>query len=65
MERYVFYECEALQNLYYFGTEAEWSKVFYFGDEYIDGAKLYFYSNEKPMEEGNFWHYVNGEVVEW
>ena len=24
-----------------------------------------FYSEEKPTEDGNFWHYVDGVITEW
>jgi hypothetical protein len=28
-------------------------------------ATRYYYSETEPTEEGNFWHWVDGEVVVW
>ena len=35
------------------------------GVKNIENAKKYFYSQTQPTEEGNYWHYVNGEIVLW
>ena len=55
-------------NVYYKGSSSELA-------EYISSEKLivrtnkattvYAYSETEPQEEGNFWHYVNGEIVVW
>ena len=29
------------------------------------GAAVYEYSSVEPTKSGNYWHYVNGEIVEW
>ena len=29
------------------------------------GAAVYEYSSAEPTKSGNYWHYVNGEIVEW
>ena len=60
--------CNNLERIYYDGTAEEWETVYAsralefseFPDEMI-----YFYSEAKPEEKGNFWHYVNGEIVDW
>ena len=35
------------------------------GFSYIGKGSAYYYSEEKPTEKGNYWHYVNGEMVIW
>lgn len=64
----------ALPNLerayiYYAATEWDW-----YSDErnltiedgnILVGSKIYFYSPIAPVSSGNYWHYVNGEIVVW
>jgi uncharacterized repeat protein (TIGR02543 family) len=55
--------CPLLNRLYYKSDSADWQGV-----EAEDGGylpKIYFYSQENPREEGNFWHYLYGEIEEW
>ena len=50
-------------SLYYKGTATQWQTV-----EYEESEKItvYFYSEDEPTEEGNFWHYDNdGNAVIW
>ena len=59
-----------LPNLYYKGTAEEWetvdSKFTYFDYYYEDNTvNIYFYSEEQPTAEGNYWHYVDGEPTAW
>lgn len=58
-----FSSCLALRKVYYAGTSDEWEKIK--GDRSICNATLYYYSEEKPQEECNYWHYVNGEPKDW
>ena len=60
--------------IYYTGTEAEWRKIQIHGCNYNEGwgdnevlkyAPRYYYSEEEPTEEGNFWHYVDGVPTPW
>ena len=51
------------------------TKVYYEGDLYscinlvsiiyYAPATIYYYSETQPTDTGNYWHYVNGIVVEW
>ncbi len=57
-----FYDCPNISNVFYKGTqtisiEAE--------NESIKEATKYYYSETEPIEEGNYWHYVDGVVTIW
>lgn len=44
--------------------------MYYFIDDLVekeknDSAKVYFYSEVKPLEEGNFWYFVEGMPTIW
>ena len=56
----------ALETIYYTGTESEWNAItIYDSSTYLANATRYYYSETEPTEDGNFWHYVNGEIVVW
>ena len=46
------------------GTENEWNDSIGYVNFGIDDATLY-YSETEPTTTGNYWHYVNGEIVVW
>ena len=56
---------KVLEEIFYRGTREELDaqfppNIYRFADEL-----WYFYSETRPEEEGNFWHYVDGEIVKW
>jgi hypothetical protein len=56
-----------LTSVYYKGTAEEWNETS-IGDSnyYLISATRYYYSETKPTEEGNYWHYdENGKVSVW
>jgi hypothetical protein len=58
--------CDNLEDVYYGGTSAEWQNISISSDNsYLTSATRYYYSEEEPMVDGNWWHYVDGEVVVW
>ncbi len=58
--------CTNLIAVYYYGTIEEWAKITIVGDDsLLDSVPLYFYSSSQPTENGNFWHYVNGNITLW
>lgn len=63
---YAFYRVGGIESVYYEGAAEEWKGISIGknGNELPDGA-IYYYSETKPTEEGNYWRYVDGEVVEW
>ena len=61
-----FYFCIRLHTVYYTGTESEWNAISIGSDNSsLTYATRYYYSETEPTEEGNFWHYVDGEIVVW
>jgi hypothetical protein len=64
-----FGNCSNLQKVYYRGTESEWNSIditdISNGNDYLKNATRYYYSETKPTTEGNYWHYVDGEIFEW
>lgn len=61
----VFYNV-SVPDIFYEGTEDEWNKVDVRISGGISSSKVYFYTDEEPVEDGNFWHYdIYGEVEIW
>lgn len=61
IEQNAFTDCIYL-NIYYYGTQDDWNAINI--ESYVPGL-IYYYSETKPMEEGNYWHYVDGRVTIW
>ncbi len=64
-----FYKCDLLTSVYYTGTSAEWNNLMLKNElkdsEVFPCATIYYYSDTKPSAEGDYWHYVDGEVTKW
>ena len=61
-----FSKCDNLATVYYSGDENEWSIIINaFGADSLKNAAVYFYSENTPTAEGNFWYYENGEIKIW
>lgn len=60
-----FYQCSSLANIYFRGTEAEWNAIGKGTESAFSKGTIYYCSETKPAEEGNYWHYVDGEIFEW
>lgn len=61
-----FNECESLTSVYYKGTASDWKNVTIgASNESLTNATVYYYSEEHPTENGNFWHYEDGFVTVW
>lgn len=52
-------------KFYYFGTNEDWGKIdIHPTNPYI--GELYYYSQETPIEKGNYWYYnENNNIVIW
>ena len=60
----------SLDKIYYQGTEEDWNKININVHNILDYQELKsvtrYYSETKPTESGNYWHYNdNGEIEEW
>jgi hypothetical protein len=61
-----FANCNNLSTVFYCGTQSDKEHIYIVQDyEPINLATWYYYSEEKPEEEGNYWHYVDGEPTVW
>ena len=61
-----FYGCNSLEKVFFKGTTSEWKNIVIdSGNSYLYYAKRYYYSESQPDESGNYWHYVDGEIVIW
>ena len=59
--------CSRLTSVYYKGTAEEWKSI-EIGDynTCLTNATRYYYSENQPTTEGNYWHYdENGEIAVW
>ena len=61
-----FYSCDSLNTVYYTSTKSEWNTISIgtYNSELTDATR-YYYSETAPTTEGNYWHYVDGEIVVW
>ncbi len=59
--------CTELASVYYKGTASQWQYVFILSNnESIKNATKYYYSETKPTESGNYWHFdADGKIVIW
>lgn len=68
---YLFKDCDALAYVYYEGTDSQWEKILEESEiespseDMFGGAEFYIYSKGAPTKQGNYWHYVNGEISHW
>ena len=68
-----FGECEKLAAVYYEGTESKWNELTAGKDIfYISGLTdsredpVYYYSEQNPTDDGNYWHYdEDKKIVIW
>ena len=61
-----FWGCYSLKTVYYTGTESEWENISIgSSNSYLINATRYYYSETAPTASGNYWHYVDGEIVVW
>lgn len=57
----VFVECSKLSSIYYFGNQEQYKSIQMPKFDF----DLYYYSEEEPTENGDYWHYDNNEIVIW
>jgi len=61
---YAFYNCNSLKTIYYGGTAEDWAEIS-IGDynSSLTSATRYYYSENKPTTDGNYWHYDTDGVT--
>jgi hypothetical protein len=55
-----------LEIVYYRGTEMEWRNIEIDStNKKFNSSQRYYFSEYQPLEEGNYWHYVDGVPTPW
>ncbi|MCR4897820.1 MAG: leucine-rich repeat domain-containing protein [Acholeplasmatales bacterium] len=56
---YAFYEDYGTINIFYYGTEAEYTNIVIEsdGNDTLASANIYYYSETEPTDSGNYWHF--------
>ena len=63
---YAFYYCRRIADVYYSGTAVEWESISVgASNSNLTDSTRYYYSENAPTIEGNFWHYVGDVVTAW
>lgn len=61
-----------MATVYYKGSASDWGNIYisdflgnYNANASLLNATVYYFSETAPTEEGDFWHYVDGEITVW
>ncbi len=65
IEWMAFGDCDSLTVVYYNGATEEWDEISSGYNYDLTNATRYYYSESQPTEDGNYWHYVDGEPQIW
>ena len=62
-----FIDCSQLSKIYYKGSYADWQQInIAESNEPLQNATMYYYSEEQPSGDGNYWFYdEDGNIVIW
>jgi hypothetical protein len=61
-----FCDCDSLESVFYSGAEDDFANVEIDEENgFFEETPKYFYSEEQPTEEGDYWHYVDGVPTVW
>jgi hypothetical protein len=59
-------QIDSLEKVYYTGSAKEWNRIsISISNNYLKSATRYYYSETEPVEAGNYWYWVDGEVKIW
>lgn len=61
IDSYAFNGCTSLNYVYYCGTERQWSDILIRSNNNL--TYCYYYSETKPSQEGDYWHYAEDGVT--
>jgi hypothetical protein len=53
-----------VERVYYGGTASDFNQITITGNA-LSSVTVYYYSEEEPLFDGLYWHYVNGAVEVW
>ena len=58
--------CSSLVAVYYKGSAEEWQSIsIASGNSCLLSATIYYYAESHPTEAGKYWHYNEGEIIEY
>ena len=58
--------CSNLNTVYYVGDSYGWNNIVIgLENKKLTTALRYYYSDTKPTDDGNYWHYVDGVPTPW
>ena len=63
ISNYAFNYCDNLSEIYYYGTEEDFTLTVGSNNANFTNATKYYYSEVEPTEEGNYWHYASDGVT--
>ena len=58
----------SFEKIYYGGTQEAWNNInlnIEDSNKALKEMTIYFYSENKPATDGNYWHYVDGVITIW
>ena len=63
---FAFSECRDLTRIYYMGSLEQWESIQIGNANHkLIPEAVYCYTETKPTEPGNYWHYVDGVATPW
>lgn len=66
IDAWAFNDCTSLEAVYYEGTSDDWGNVTIGkNNDSLTDATIYFYSEDPPQGDGNYWHYDGGVPTVW
>ncbi len=62
IDTYAFWDNAGTFNIFYYGTEAEYTNIVIEsdGNDALASANIYYYSETEPTDSGNYWHFNEG-----
>lgn len=66
IESYAFGNCTKLEKIYYNSSKSEWDKISVNSyNSFPENATIYYYSESKPADAGNYWYYIDDVIAIW
>lgn len=59
------FDLPCLETCYFYGSEADFNELLGSYTYNFGEAQIYYYSETKPTNDGNFWYYENDEIKIW
>ena len=60
-----FDNCDSLTAGYFLGTKEQFNAIQFSDDSLNKNATVYYYSDQEPLDNDDYWHYVEGLPSQW